>query len=100
MPGVPATVASFTNLMEVSYNLQAIHIKGLLKTLEEVIAFGIHICGNVMGDLPGCMASADALIIRCGPHPERATIGINFLRLPEPYMVPFLRVRADFLFKR
>ncbi len=99
MPRVATAVAPLAGLVEAVYDVPLGQVTSPFKILEQMVTLGVDIWSDVVSDLTGRMAQANAFVVCCRSNPGRAAIRVNLLRLPEPDVVPLPRVGADRLFE-
>src|ERR1700750_428410 len=63
------------------------------------VALGIDIRADMMGDLAGITAEADAAVVGDSAEPDRTAIDALFERQPEPDMVPSISAAPVRLFE-
>jgi len=79
-PRIAAAVAAFQNLVKAVDDLDFFESTGFLELLEQSIAFGVDVGGDVVRDLAGGVAEADFLIER--DRTRLAACGLAFVAAP------------------
>ena len=68
-PGIAATVLARARLMIAFQNEDVCQPTSLLEIAHELVALSIHVRGDVVRDLAGCVTEADALVVGRRPCP-------------------------------
>src|SRR5262249_2899418 len=69
VPGIAAAIVAFANLVEAGHDEKVCQVAGFLQIVKQLVALCINVGADVMGDLAGLVAEADASVEDGRAHP-------------------------------